>query len=55
MHEPAEYSEGVAVEPEYPMSVNIYMVGVNGCDIYDILSKYIIADIETEILMDLQK
>jgi len=51
-YEPANYPEGI---PEYPMSVTVYTISINGSDIYDILSNYIITAIEEEILMDLQK
>jgi len=54
-YEPAVYSDGVLEMPEYPMSINVFTVKVNGEDLYDMLSGYFIQAIETEILMDLQK
>ncbi len=54
-YEPPIYNDGVIEVPAYPMSIDVYMVAVNGCDIYDILSKYVITAIEDEILRDLEK
>jgi len=51
-YEPANYPEGM---PAYPMSIDVYMISVNGSDLYDILSCYVITAIEEEILRDLNK
>jgi hypothetical protein len=48
--EPADQVNGI---PEYPMSVSVYTISVNGADIYDLLSNYTIISIEDQILQDL--
>jgi len=53
--EPATYENGVQTEPATLMAVNVYMVCLHGSEIYDILSSYLIQNIEEEILRDLNK